>query len=68
MSFSLNVMGFSVVFCGCLGTEGRAGMAAIVDESKTLDLKKFNYDLKKSLPAYARPVFIRILEKLDMTG
>lgn len=48
--------------------EGRAGMAAIVDPERTLDLKALNANLKKSLPNYARPQFIRILEKIDMTG
>lgn len=48
--------------------EGRAGMAAIVDPERTLDLKALNANLKKSLPNYARPQFIRIMEKIDMTG
>lgn len=48
--------------------EGRAGMAAIVDPERTLDLKALNVNLKNSLPNYARPQFIRTLEKIDMTG
>jgi hypothetical protein len=51
-----------------VGTEGRAGMAAIVDEAHQIDLEKFNRDLQQRLPAYARPVFLRILEQLEMTG
>ena len=50
------------------GIEGRAGMAAIVDEKGTLDLKQLYADLQKSLPAYARPIFIRVLDKVDVTG
>ena len=43
-------------------------MVAIVDENDTLDLKQLYRDLQKSLPAYARPVFIRALNKVDVTG
>lgn len=43
-------------------------MAAIVSEDRIVDLKKLNYDFRKALATYARPVFIRILKKLDMTG
>ena len=50
------------------GTEGRAGMAAIADINQTLDLIQLKTDLQKSLPVYARPVFLRLLNKLDMTG
>jgi len=50
------------------GTEGRAGMATVVDEQHLTDLKQLNLDLQKTLPAYARPVFLRFVEKLDMTG
>lgn len=59
---------FKVVSCVPVGTEGRAGMAAIVSEDRIVDLKKLNYDFRKALATYARPVFIRILKKLDMTG
>lgn len=48
--------------------EGRAGMAAISDPEKTLDLKELGRNFKKSLPSYARPQFLRILEKIDITG
>jgi len=50
------------------GTEGRAGMAVIVDELHQADLKKLYQELQKSLPVYARPVFLRYVEKLEMTG
>jgi len=50
------------------GIEGRAGMAAIVDAAHTVDLRRFNHDLQQRLPAYARPVFVRLLDKLDLTG
>lgn len=50
------------------GIEGRAGMAAIVDTANEVDLKKFNCSLQLRLPTYARPVFIRLLDKLDLTG
>lgn len=50
------------------GTEGRAGMAAIVDENRSLDLVTLNHSLKKSLPSYARPVFLRIMNQVNTTG
>ncbi|XP_037033095.1 long-chain fatty acid transport protein 4 [Bradysia coprophila] len=48
--------------------EGRAGMAAILDAEKTVDLTDLADGLKKVLPSYARPQFIRLLTKVDMTG
>ena len=52
-----------------LGTEGRAGMAAILDEQNQIDLVTLYKDLQKSLPAYARPMFIRLLKGVvDTTG
>lgn len=50
------------------GTEGRAGMAAIYDIDGTLDINKLATDFKEQLPAYARPQFVRILTKIDLTG
>lgn len=43
-------------------------MAAVVDESKNLDLTALANGLKAKLPAYARPYILRILEKVDVTG
>ncbi|KAG8042672.1 hypothetical protein G9C98_005307 [Cotesia typhae] len=50
------------------GSEGRAGMVAIHDENETLDLNEFVKNVKENLPSYARPLFIRILTKIDLTG
>lgn len=50
------------------GQEGRAGMVAILDPEEVVDLKEFVQGVKKSLPSYARPIFIRILRKIDLTG
>ncbi|KPJ11959.1 Long-chain fatty acid transport protein 4 [Papilio machaon] len=49
-------------------TEGRAGMCGIVDTNGSLDLDKLARDLARHLPAYARPVFIRVMTSMDMTG
>lgn len=43
-------------------------MAAIVDESRSIDLVALRRDLHKSLPAYARPIFIRLMDEVDTTG
>ena len=50
------------------GTEGRAGMASIANPGKSLDLEKLATAMNKSLPAYARPLFVRVLVQLETTG
>lgn len=50
------------------GQEGRAGMAAILDPEDVLNLNKLAEGIQKELPTYARPIFLRILRKIDMTG
>ncbi|XP_030766632.1 long-chain fatty acid transport protein 4-like isoform X1 [Sitophilus oryzae] len=50
------------------GTEGKAGMVAIVDQSKTIDLKELAKELKCKLPSYAIPIFLRILLSAPITG
>jgi len=50
-------------------SEGRAGMVAIHQGKDTpLDLEKFAEGLKSALPSYARPIFVRLLSELDLTG
>ncbi len=56
----VNVYGVAVP-----GADGRAGMAAIV--APELDLAKFQTYLDGQLPAYARPVFLRLQEKIEIT-
>lgn len=48
--------------------EGKAGMAAIVDTENSLNLKQLTEGMKKSLPSYARPLFIRTIREVPMTG
>lgn len=50
------------------GNEGRAGMAAILDQEDNLDLQAVAEGVRKALPAYARPQFIRALRQVEMTG
>jgi fatty-acyl-CoA synthase len=47
--------------------DGRAGMAALVVE-KDFDLEGLRRTLVAQLPAYARPVFVRLLVTLEITG
>ena len=49
------------------GTEGRVGMAALVAENE-LDLNGFRKHLASRLPPYARPLFLRIRDAVDLTG
>jgi hypothetical protein len=48
--------------------EGKAGMVAIPKTGTELDLKAFHEGLVAELPAYARPLFVRCVEQLDLTG
>jgi fatty-acyl-CoA synthase len=48
------------------GTDGRAGMAAIMPQAD-FDLHTLRSLAKARLPAYARPLFLRICEQIDMT-
>jgi fatty-acyl-CoA synthase len=52
---------------GVPGAEGTAGMAAIVVDG-ALDLVAFWKHLACRLPAYARPLFLRIRDRLDVTA
>ncbi len=49
------------------GADGRAGAAALVVNAD-FDLAAFREDVAQRLPPYARPVFLRILTKLEATG
>lgn len=65
-----------VNFCNVYGVEvpaadGRAGMAALtlLDDAGEFDVEGFSTFVNESLPAYARPVFLRIKRgELDVTG
>ncbi|KAL7031358.1 hypothetical protein ACKWTF_006975 [Chironomus riparius] len=50
------------------GADGKAGMATIADADHKVDLDNLANELKESLPAYARPIFIRLGTNLDITG
>jgi len=49
------------------GADGRAGMAALV-VSREFDLGEFRRCIAERLPAYARPVFLRLIPSLEATG
>jgi fatty-acyl-CoA synthase len=49
------------------GTDGRAGAAALVVDAE-FDFATFRRDIALRLPAYARPLFLRLLTTLDCTG
>ncbi|XDV53690.1 hypothetical protein PO909_022126 [Leuciscus waleckii] len=51
------------------GNEGRAGMAAVIVRPEcTFDGKKLFNIVLKELPSYARPLFIRLQESMEMTS
>jgi fatty-acyl-CoA synthase len=49
------------------GTEGRASMAALV-AGEGFDLRELRRALVERLPDYARPLFIRIVTSIELTG
>jgi fatty-acyl-CoA synthase len=51
------------------GAEGRAGMAALVLEpGADFDPAAFHAHVESRLPAYARPAFVRLLPRVELTG
>jgi fatty-acyl-CoA synthase len=49
------------------GADGRAGMAAIVPDG-AFDPAAFGEHVARELPAYAQPLFVRLMPALDATG
>ena len=49
------------------GAEGRAGMISIVHQDD-IDLAELCRQLQERLPAYAVPLFVRVVEKLEYTA
>jgi acyl-CoA synthetase (AMP-forming)/AMP-acid ligase II len=51
------------------GTEGRAGMALVVlEESAHFDGPVYFACAERVLPPYARPLFVRLAQSMDVTG
>jgi fatty-acyl-CoA synthase len=49
------------------GAEGRAGMAAVA-AGAAFDLTHFGQQLTERLPGYARPLFLRLVRSIELTG
>jgi fatty-acyl-CoA synthase len=49
------------------GTDGRAGMVSMV-AAPDIDLLVFKSHLERNLPAYARPIFVRLQKEMEVTG
>ncbi len=49
------------------GTDGRAGMAALV-ATDDFDLESFGRRVEQELAFYARPLFVRLLPQMEITG
>jgi fatty-acyl-CoA synthase len=49
------------------GTDGRAGMAALVT-TESFDIDALDRVVEEGLASYARPIFIRILPQMEITG
>ncbi|XP_055947801.1 long-chain fatty acid transport protein 4-like [Argiope bruennichi] len=48
--------------------EGRAGMAAIQVDPKSVNFSEFYQNLSKRLPPYAVPLFLRLSKEIEETG
>lgn len=48
--------------------EGKAGMAAIVDPTRKVDMDYLSIVIRGSLPPYARPLFIRLMDEIPRTA
>ncbi|XP_055903657.1 long-chain fatty acid transport protein 4 [Eupeodes corollae] len=48
--------------------EGKAGMAGIVDPDRKVDMVQLSAGIRGSLPAYAQPLFIRLLTEMPKTA
>jgi citronellyl-CoA synthetase len=62
-----------VQYCNVYGvqlpnTDGRAGMAAIVADGKDLNINLVSRHICEKVPSYARPIFLRQIREMDMTG
>lgn len=63
----------SVEYCNIYGvqipgTDGRAGMAAIIPISEAWDLEGISQHINENIPSYARPIFLRKLKAMDTTA
>ncbi len=61
------IMDASVYGVPVPGTEGSAGMAALVVDGE-LDFTEFRAHLTRRLPSYARPLFLRIKDRIEVTA
>lgn len=51
------------------GTNGRAGMAALcLKNAEQFDISSFSSLVKKKVPPYAQPLFLRVIKEMDTTG
>ena len=49
-------------------TDGKAGMVAIADSENNLDLELLIRGMKRELPSYAIPIFLRTIRYINTTG
>jgi len=59
----VNVVGVEVP-----GSDGRAPMAAMVADPKSIDVERLLAACRKDLPKYAVPLFLRFLPEVEITG
>ncbi|XP_023307303.2 long-chain fatty acid transport protein 4-like [Lucilia cuprina] len=48
--------------------EGKAGMAAIEDPDRKIDLNNLSVGIRGSLPPYAQPLFVRVMDQIPRTA
>jgi fatty-acyl-CoA synthase len=67
LSFCRGIRDITVYGVSVPDADGRAGMAAIAVDDSAFDLRAFRAFANERLPAYARPLFVRICASIDMT-
>uniref|UniRef100_F7B684 Very long-chain fatty acid transport protein n=1 Tax=Ciona intestinalis TaxID=7719 RepID=F7B684_CIOIN len=50
------------------GTDGKAGMAAVLDVDDTVDLEQLYDGVVRAFATYARPLFVRKVKHMEITG
>jgi solute carrier family 27 fatty acid transporter 1/4 len=50
------------------GMEGKAGMVSLHDPQEEIDLGQLAEGIKKKLPTFSWPLFVRLVKHLDITG
>ena len=66
--FQFTSLFHSISIIPLVDSEGKAGMASIVDRSGDVDVDRLGVEVSTRLPLYARPMFLRLVDQIEDTG